>query len=150
MFTSSLSTGPPGDQDAFHFFHRNAIATQLEIRFRRTAFCQSLKSKVRLVAAKAAALRINLNISRRLWRSRTPTAHFFTRSTPSPQTSLTRYSFPPRSLVRDGQTSPSHQPRLVVSHSTRPPLSPSSHANSFVIGPAVTYLINNNIVPLCH
>jgi hypothetical protein len=33
-----------------------------QFRFRRAAFCQSLKSKVGLAAAKAAALRINLNI----------------------------------------------------------------------------------------
>jgi hypothetical protein len=46
------------------------------------------------------------------------------------------HTYPPRSLVRDGQTSP-HRPRLVVSHSTCPPLSSSPHANSFVIGPAV-------------
>jgi hypothetical protein len=39
-------------------------------------------------------------------------------------------------LVRDEQTHP-HRPRLVVSHSTCPPLSSSPHANSFVIGPAV-------------
>jgi hypothetical protein len=38
--------------------------------------------------------------------------------------------------VRDGQTHP-HRPRLVVSHSTCPPLSPPPNANSFVIGPAV-------------
>jgi hypothetical protein len=38
--------------------------------------------------------------------------------------------------VRDGQTSP-HRPRLVVSRSTCPPLSPSPHANSFIIGTAV-------------
>ena len=38
--------------------------------------------------------------------------------------------------VRDGQTQP-HRPRLVVSHSTCPPLSSSPHAHSFVIGPAV-------------
>jgi hypothetical protein len=38
--------------------------------------------------------------------------------------------------VRDGQTSP-HRPRLVVSRSTCPPLSPPPHANSIVIGPAV-------------
>jgi hypothetical protein len=42
---------------------------------------------------------------------------------------------------RDGQTSP-HRPRLVVSHSACPPLSPSPHENSFVIGTAV---INNNV-----
>ena len=41
---------------------------------------------------------------------------------------------PPRSLVCDGQPSP-HRPRLVVSRSTCPPLSPSPHAwhaNSFI------------------
>jgi hypothetical protein len=38
--------------------------------------------------------------------------------------------------VRAGQTHP-HRPRLVVSHSTCPPLSSSPHAHSFVIGPAV-------------
>jgi hypothetical protein len=36
--------------------------------------------------------------------------------------------------------SPTHTPRLVVSHAICPPLSPSTHANSIVIGPAV---INN-------
>ena len=51
-------------------------------------------------------------------------------------------SFPPRSPVRDGQTSP-HKPRLVVSHSTCPPPSPSPLANSFIIGTAVT--INNRV-----
>jgi hypothetical protein len=49
---------------------------------------------------------------------------------------------PPRSLVRDGQTSP-HRPRLVVSRSTCPPLSPSPHANSFIIG---TTVINTHTV----
>ena len=38
--------------------------------------------------------------------------------------------------MRDEQTHP-HRPRLVVSHSTCPPLSSSPHAHSFVIGPAV-------------
>jgi hypothetical protein len=44
----------------------------------------------------------------------------------------------------DGQTS-LHTPRLVVSHNTCPPLSPSSLANSFIIGTAV---INNNFFAL--
>jgi hypothetical protein len=48
--------------------------------------------------------------------------------------------FAPSSLVRDGQISP-HQPWLVVSQSTCPPLPPSSHANRIVISTAV---INNN------
>jgi len=45
---------------------------------------------------------------------------------------FTHYPFPPRSLVCGGQTSP-HKPRLVVSHSTCPPLSSSPHAHSFVL-----------------
>jgi hypothetical protein len=45
------------------------------------------------------------------------------RSPSSPPPSFTHYPSPPRSLVRDGQTSP-HRPRLVVSRSTCPPLSP--------------------------
>ena len=50
------------------------------------------------------------------------------------------------SLVCGGQTNP-HKPRLVVSHSTCSPLSPSPHAHSFVLGTAVT---NNNFHhPLC-
>jgi hypothetical protein len=49
-------------------------------------------------------------------------------------------AFPPHSLVCGGQPSP-HKPRLVVSHSTCPPLSSSPHAHSFVLGTAV---INNN------
>ena len=45
----------------------NVIATQPldSFRFKRAAFYQSLKSKVGLAAAKAAALRINLNVA--LW-----------------------------------------------------------------------------------
>jgi hypothetical protein len=45
-------------------------------------------------------------------------------------------SLSPRSLVCGGQASP-HKPRLVVSHSTCPPLSSSPHAHSFVLGTAV-------------
>jgi hypothetical protein len=78
-----------------------------------------------------------------MWRSCTHNARSLSRSPSSPPSSFTQFPFPPCSLVRDGQTSP-HRPRLVVSHSTRPPLSPSPHANSFVIGTAV---INNNKVP---
>ena len=49
---------------------------------------------------------------------------------------FTHYPFPQRSLVCGGQPSP-HKPRLVVSHSTCPPLSSSPHAHSFVLGTAV-------------
>jgi hypothetical protein len=40
----------------------------------------------------------------------------------APPPSFTQSTYPPRSLVRDGQTSP-HSPRLVISRSTCPPLS---------------------------
>jgi hypothetical protein len=59
-----------------------------------------------------------------------------TRSPSSRHPHFTHYPFPLRSLVCSGQTSP-HKPRLVVSHSTCPPLSSSPHANSFVLGTAV-------------
>jgi hypothetical protein len=49
---------------------------------------------------------------------------------------FTHYPFPPRSLVCGGQASP-HKPRLVVSHSTCPPLSSSPHAHNFVLGTVV-------------
>ena len=64
-------------------------------------------------------------------------ARYFSRSPSPPLPSFTQSPSPLRSLVHDGQTSPP-RPRLVVSRSTCPPLSPSPpHANSFVIGPAV-------------
>jgi hypothetical protein len=56
-------------------------------------------------------------------------------SSPPPSFTVTQSPSPPRLLVRDGQTRP-HRPRLVVSRSTCPQLSPSPHANSFVIGTA--------------
>jgi hypothetical protein len=49
---------------------------------------------------------------------------------------FTHHPLPLHSLVCGGQPSP-HKPRLVVSHSTCPPLSSSPHANSFVLGTAV-------------
>jgi hypothetical protein len=49
------------------------------------------------------------------------------------------------SLVCGGQPSP-HRPRLVVSHSTCPPLSSSPHAHSFVIG---TVVINTHTTTHC-
>jgi hypothetical protein len=64
-----------------------------------------------------------------------------TRSPSSRHPPFTHYPFPPRSLVCGGQASP-HKPRLVVSHSTCPPLSSSPHAHSFVLGTAV---INTHI-----
>jgi len=101
--------------------------------------------------------------------SGSPSARSFSRRSPSPPPpSFTQYPSPPRSLVRDGQTlglaggnvprkintptalqSPKTsplRPRLVVSRSTCPPLSPSPHANSFVIGTAV--INTHTIAPL--
>jgi hypothetical protein len=90
-------------------------------RFKRVAFYQSLKSTVGLAAAKAAALRINLNVEG---------CGIVAAPVHAPS-----YSRAPLLLPRDGQTSP-HRPRLVVPRSTCPPLSPS-HANSFIISTAV-------------
>jgi hypothetical protein len=72
----------------------------------------------------------------RLRHRSTPNARSLSHSPSAPPPSFTQSPYPPRSLVRDEQTHP-HRPRLVVSHSTCPPLSSSPHANSFVIGPAV-------------
>jgi hypothetical protein len=100
-------------------------------RFKRAAFYQSLKSKVGLAASKAAALRINLNIEG--CGLVTAPVHAPSRA-PLLLSLLLSHNLPPppRSLVRDGEASPL-RPRLVVSRSTCPPLSPSPHANSFVI-----------------
>jgi hypothetical protein len=59
-----------------------------------------------------------------------------TRSPSSRHPPFTHYPFPLRSLVCGGQPSP-HKPRIVVSHSTCPPLSSSPHAHSFVLGTTV-------------
>jgi hypothetical protein len=59
-----------------------------------------------------------------------------TRSPSSRHPPFTHYPFPLRSLVCGGQPSP-HKPRLVLSHSTCPPLSSSPHAHSFVLGTAI-------------
>ncbi len=60
---------------------------------------------------------------RGLCHSSSTSARTLLRSPSPPPPSSTQSPSPPRSLVRDGQTSP-HRPRLVVSHSTCPPLSP--------------------------
>ena len=71
-----------------------------------------------------------------LWHSSNPNARSLSHSPSAPPPSFTQSACPPRSLVRDGQTSP-HRPRLVVSRSTCPPLSPYPHADNFIIGTAV-------------
>jgi hypothetical protein len=67
-----------------------------------------------------------------------------TRSPSSRHPPFTHYPFPLRSLVCGGQPSP-HKPRLVVSHSTCPPLSSSPHAHIFVLGPAVINTHTHNL-----
>jgi hypothetical protein len=127
IFASSFSTGPPGDRGALHC-HWHAVATQpIGLVPEQT---RGISFKVGLTAAKAAALRINLSIQG------CANARSLSRSPSYPPPSFTQSPFSPRSLVRDGQTSP-HRPRLVVSRSTCPPLSPSPHANNIVIGTAV-------------
>jgi hypothetical protein len=63
VFASSFSTGPPGDRRTSLplVCHRNAT-NRTRSRFKHAAFYHSLKSKVGFAAAKAAALRINLNV----------------------------------------------------------------------------------------
>ena len=103
VFVSSFSTGPPEDRGALHC-QWNAIATQpigLVSFQARGIVPVDEEQSLTVAAAKAAALRINLNVE-----------------------------------GCDGQTSP-HRPLLVVSRSTCPPLSPSPHANIFIIGTAV-------------
>jgi hypothetical protein len=64
-------------------------------------------------------LRINLNVQ---GCGMVATPRSLSHSPSAPPPSFTQSTYPPRSLVRDGQTSP-HRPRLVVSRSTCPPLS---------------------------
>jgi hypothetical protein len=63
VFASSSSTGPPGDRGALTAAGVPSQRSHADsFRFKRAAFYQSLKGKVGLAAAKAAALRINLNV----------------------------------------------------------------------------------------
>jgi hypothetical protein len=67
-----------------------------------------------------------------LWHISNPNARSLSHSPSDPHPSFTQSPYPPCSLVRDEQTHP-HRSRIVVSHSTCPPLSFPPHANSFVI-----------------
>ena len=70
-----------------------------------------------------------------LWLSGSPSAPSLSRSPSPPPPSYPQSPSPPRSLVRDGQTSP-HRPRVVVTRLSWH-ITPSPHANSFLIGTAV-------------
>jgi hypothetical protein len=85
------------------------------------------------LSATSAELGLGLGLGLGWIHSHTPPS---TRSPSSRQPPFTHYAFPRRSLVCGGHPSP-HKPRLVVSHSTCPPLSSSPHAHSFVFGTAV-------------
>ena len=146
---ASLQPPPPAWTGLEAYFNAAGMPSQQNnldsFRFRRSAVYQSLKSKVGLAAAKAAALRINLDIEG--CGVVAPPMQALSR-TPLLLPLLLSHNLPSqRSLVRDGQTSP-HRPRLVVScsaclgahvsehmsRSTCPPLPPSPLANSFIIG----------------
>jgi hypothetical protein len=62
-FTSSFSTGPPGDRSALHY-HWRAIAMQPNglVPGQTLGILPVAQEQVGLAAAEAAALRINLNI----------------------------------------------------------------------------------------
>jgi hypothetical protein len=105
-------------------------------RFKRAAFLPVAEEQSRTRGSQSSGVEDQPHC-RGMWHSSRPSARSLSRSpSPSPP-SFTQSPSPPRSLVRDGQTSP-HRPRLVVSRSTCPPLSPSPLANSFIIGTAVT------------
>jgi hypothetical protein len=87
--------------------------------FKRAAFYNGLISKVGLAAAKAAALRVNLNVQGCGIVAPPMHAPSRTHSPSAPPPSFTQSPYPPSSLVRDEQTHP-HRPRLVVSQSTCP------------------------------
>ena len=90
-------------------------------RYRRAAFYNGLKNRVGLAAAKAAALRVNLNING--CSIVAPPARPSQSSRASLiDTLLSPFALAARTLVRGGPTRP-QRPRLVASHSTRPPSS---------------------------
>jgi hypothetical protein len=105
------------------------------LRFKSAAFYNGLKRKSQTGTCQGSSFAGKPQCPRMCHRS-SPNARSISHSPSAPPPSFTQSPYPPRSLVRDDQTHP-HRPRLVVSHSTCPPLSSSPHANSFVIGPTV-------------
>ncbi len=133
---SSCSTGPLGDRGTPHCSW-NVIATQPIglVPFQGRCIPQRPEEQSRTGSCQGSNIAGQPQCPR-LWHSSNPNARFLSHSPSAPPPPFTQSPYPPRSLVRDGQTHP-HRPRLVVSHSTCPPLSSSPHAHSFVIGPAV-------------
>ena len=136
LFASSFFTGPP--ETEAHFTKSlhcrwNAIATQ-SIRlvpFQARGILPVAEEQSRTRGHQSGRVEDQPQCPG-LWHSSSPCA--LSPSPPPP--SFTQSPSFPRSLVRDRQTSPL-RPRLVVSRSTCPPLSPSPHANSFVLGTAI-------------
>jgi hypothetical protein len=136
MVASSFSTGPAGDRGALRC-HWKAIAAQPIglVPFQARGILPVAEEQSRTRGGQSGGV-THQPQCRGLWHSSSLSARSLSRSPSSPPPSFTQSFFPPRSIVRDGQTSP-HRPWLVVSRSTCPPLSPSAHTNSFVIGTAV-------------
>jgi hypothetical protein len=140
FFASYFSTGPPGDRGALQCSW-NAIAKlpNGRVPFQARGFPPVTEEQNRPSSLQSGGVEDQPQYPG-LLHSGSPSACSFSRSPSPPPPPFTQYPSSPRSLVRDGQTSP----RLVVSRSTCPPLSPSPHANSFVIGTAV---INTHTFP---
>ena len=85
--------------DYFHFTGVPAQPNQDLLRFRRAAFCSGLESKIGLIAAKTAALRVNMNTDGCLLDSHVAFRYPFTLHAPSllvlphlPQSAPTRHA----------------------------------------------------------
>ena len=143
VFASSFSTGPPGDRGPLDC-RWNVIATQPIglVSFQARGILPVAEEQSRTRGSQSGGVEDQPQCQG-LWHIGSPSARSLSRSPSPPPPSFTQSPSPPRSLVRDGQTSP-HRPRLVVSRSTCPPLTPSPHANSFIIGTAV---INTHTLP---
>jgi hypothetical protein len=136
VFASSFSTGPPGDRSALHCLW-NAIATQSIgiISVQARGILPRPDEQSRTCGCQSGGVEDQPQCPGLYYRGRS-SARSLSHFPSSPPPSFTQSPSPPRSLVRDGQPSP-HRPRLVVSSSTCPPISPPPHVNSFVLGPAV-------------
>jgi hypothetical protein len=144
ILVSSFSTGPAGDRGALHC-HWNSFATEPLglVSVSPRGLLPNTEEQSRTRGGQSGGVEDQPQYGG-LWRGRTPNARSLSRSPSdgpffSPPFFHTISHFP-AFASGDGQTSP-HKPRLVVSHSTCPPLSPSPLANSFIIGTAV---INSN------
>jgi hypothetical protein len=135
-FCVFFSTGPPRDRGTLHC-RWNVIATQPLglVSFQARGILPVAEEQSRTRGSPSGGVE-DQHQCRGLWHSSSPSARSLSRSPSPPPPSFTQSPSPPRSLVRDGQPSP-HRPRLVVSRSTCPPLSPSPLANSFIKGTAV-------------